>query len=110
MEDKKVLERFLALHELVNQVHDQCKTELDVMELIDIFARHNSLAAAFQEDCQLYLKTVEDPSPQLSDVLNEIHSALSCSVGHIHQAAHELRTPIIRHFIQQMVEPRKFPN
>lgn len=110
MEDKKLLERFSALHKLVSRVHDQCKMEHDVMTLIDIFAQHHNLSEAFHADCEMYLRPDKSPSTQLMNMLTEINTALHCSAMHIHQHAVQLRTPIIGHFIKQLVEPRMFPN
>lgn len=109
MEDKKVLERFSALLELVNEVHDQCKKDHDVNDLIDVFAKHNSLVLAFREDCEMYLID-KTPSDQLSVILQDINGALTCSSTYILRSARQLQTPIIGYFIQQMIGPRPFPN
>ena len=107
MEDDKVLERFTALFDLVNKVHDQCKQNMTEMALIDVFAEHNSLSMAFHEDCETYLRGTDNLSAQLANILNEIHSALCCSASHIQQSAHRLRTPIIGHFMHEDARQRE---
>lgn len=110
MDEKKILERFSALFELVNNVHDRCKKERNVLTLVDLFAEHNCLAEAFRDDCMKYLDRNKVPSTQLLMTLNEIQATLHCSAIHIHETAQDLGTPIITTIVKQMVGLDRIPN
>lgn len=111
MNNQQLIERFTALSELVSSVHDKCREgRNDVLELVDVFSAHNSLTRAFHEDCELYLTGEISPTTELMTLLQSISGTLLCGAVHIKENAQKLNTPIIDHFIHQMILPRQFPN
>lgn len=99
-----VYDRFGALYQCVGELHNRCKQNHTVENLIDTFYHFHGLASAFTQDCHEYLPK-EPATPELQKVVGDINHGLQCSYSHIQSEAHRLNTTILDRIIERLGNP-----
>lgn len=98
----QVHERFKALLQLVEDVHNKCKEKHPSVEvLVDVFFLCHNLSLAFHKDCENYLDN-RPPSEDLLATISKIYAGLMCSMSHVQESANRLNTTVLDKIIEKL--------
>lgn len=112
MNHQQAAERFEALSNLVEILHDLAKTpKMSLEDIADRFFRLIGLGDAFNADCVEYMKFSkadgENVPVQTLILINNIGEGLQCTALHLEQAASNLKSNILRELLAVTNRKRK---